>query len=80
VHMPEMDGMEATRRIREAESQGRRKIRTPIVALTASTLEGDRQICIDAGMDDFLSKPLDPEALKAALDRYASVENAVRTA
>ena len=80
VHMPEMDGMEATRRIREAESQGRRKVRTPIVALTASTLEGDRQICIDAGMDDFLSKPLDPEALKAAINRYASGDRLARTA
>ena len=80
VQMPEMDGMEATRRIREAESQGRRKVRTPIVALTASTLEGDRQICIDAGMDDFLSKPLDPEALKAAINRYASGDRLARTA
>jgi PAS domain S-box-containing protein len=70
VHMPEMDGLEATRRIRQAEASGRRKTRTPIVALTASTLEGDRQICVDAGMDDFLAKPLDPDALRAAFEKY----------
>ena len=71
VHMPEMDGLEATRRIREAEAAGRRRGRLPIVALTASTLEGDRQVCIDAGMDEFLAKPLKPEALHAVLAHYA---------
>jgi PAS domain S-box-containing protein len=70
VHMPEMDGLEATRRIRHAESTGRRRDRMPIVALTASTLEGDRQVCIEAGMDDFLAKPLNPEALRSILARY----------
>ena len=44
----------------------------PVVALTASTLEGDRQICIDAGMDDFLAKPLNPDALRSVLARYAA--------
>jgi CheY-like chemotaxis protein len=72
VHMPEMDGLEATKRIRHAESTGRRRGRMPIVALTASTLEGDRQICIDAGMDDFLAKPLNPEALRTVLSRYST--------
>ncbi|MBP6011783.1 MAG: response regulator [Alphaproteobacteria bacterium] len=71
VHMPEMDGLEATRRIRLAESTGRRRGRLPVVALTASTLEGDRQICIDAGMDEFLAKPLNPDALRATLARYS---------
>ena len=71
VHMPEMDGLEATRRIRLAEAAGRRRGRLPIVALTASALEGDKQICIDAGMDDFLAKPLDPEQLRAVLARYS---------
>jgi PAS domain S-box-containing protein len=76
VHMPEMDGLEATRRIRRAESstrskRGRPAYRTPIVALTANAMEGDRQVCLDAGMDDFLTKPLDPEALRAILKRYS---------
>ncbi len=72
VHMPEMDGLDATRRIRQAEATGRRRGRLPIVALTASTLEGDRQVCIDAGMDDFLAKPLNPEALRSTLARFAN--------
>jgi CheY-like chemotaxis protein len=80
VHMPEMDGLEATRRIREAEKVGRRKSRTPIVALTASTLEGDRQVCNDAGMDDFLAKPLDPQALTAVFDRYILGQSGARSA
>ena len=71
VHMPEMDGLEATRRIRLAEAAGRRRGRLPIVALTASALEGDKQICLDAGMDDFLPKPLDPDQLRTVLARYA---------
>jgi CheY-like chemotaxis protein len=75
VHMPEMDGLEATRRIRQAEGNGRRAGRLPIVALTASTLEGDRQVCLDAGMDDFLAKPLNHEALRAVLARYAPTAN-----
>ena len=71
VHMPEMDGLEATRRIRQAENAGRRRVRTPIVALTASTLACDRQICIDADMDDFLTKPIDPSSLRAVFTRFA---------
>jgi PAS domain S-box-containing protein len=83
VHMPEMDGLEATRRIRRAEgsTRGRRAaagLRTPIVALTANAMEGDRQVCLDAGMDDFLTKPLDPEALRAILKRFAPAGAAVR--
>jgi PAS domain S-box-containing protein len=76
VHMPEMDGLEATRRIRRAEGSTRGKrsrpgLRTPIVALTANAMEGDRQVCLDAGMDDFLTKPLDLEALRTILKRYS---------
>jgi CheY-like chemotaxis protein len=70
VHMPEMDGLEATRRIRKLETKTGRP-RLPVIALTASTLEGDRQICFDAGMDDFLAKPLNPDALRATLKRFA---------
>jgi CheY-like chemotaxis protein len=64
VHMPASDGIEATRRIRAAEADG---ARTPIIALTADALSEDRDACLDAGMDGFLSKPLDRERLADVL-------------
>src|SRR5262249_8751071 len=70
VNMPEVDGIEATRRIRAAESE-RAVARTPIVALTANAFDEDRNACVDAGMDGFLSKPLDRERLEAALAAVA---------
>ncbi len=66
LHMPGMDGLEATRRIRAMEAQYDAP-RTPIIALTANASAEDRQACLDAGMDDFLVKPLDRERLAAAL-------------
>ncbi len=72
VQMPGMDGLEATREIRKAEQLNH----TPpshIVALTANALAGDREICIEAGMDDYLSKPLRLQALK---DTMAKIQNA----
>jgi CheY-like chemotaxis protein len=66
VHMPGSDGIEATSRIRTVESE-RGGPRTPIVALTANALEEDRDACMAAGMDGFLTKPLDRERLAATL-------------
>jgi CheY-like chemotaxis protein len=65
--MPEMDGFEATRRIRAREGSGPR---LPIVALTANALQGDRERCLAAGMDDYLSKPFTRAALHAVLMRW----------
>ena len=65
--MPEMDGFEATRRIREQE--GHRK-HTPIVALTANALQGDRERCLDAGMDDYLAKPVSESDLAHVLEKW----------
>lgn len=67
-HMPVMDGFEATRRIREEEqAQG---TRTPIVALTADALAGDRERCIESGMDDYMTKPVSGAVLAAAVERW----------
>jgi PAS domain S-box-containing protein len=67
VQMPVMDGFEATRRIREAENiLGRH---TQIAAMTAHAMAGDRERCLNAGMDDYLSKPLDKVELLALIDR-----------
>ena len=71
VHMPGSDGIEATRRIREVEADGPR---TPIVALTANAFDEDRDACIAAGMDGFLTKPLDRERLGTALATAADAK------
>jgi signal transduction histidine kinase/DNA-binding response OmpR family regulator len=67
--MPELDGYEATRRIRELEADADGG-RVTIVAMTAHAMAGDRERCLAAGMDDYLSKPLRPEAVDAVLDRW----------
>jgi two-component system sensor histidine kinase/response regulator len=69
VQMPDIDGMEATRLIRDPRS-GVLDPSTPIVALTAHAMAGDRQKCLDAGMDDYLTKPIRPDALAAVLARW----------
>ncbi len=67
-HMPLMDGYQATAAIRAAESHVGRH--TPIIAMTANALQGDRERCITAGMDDYMPKPVKPEALHAALVKW----------
>jgi CheY-like chemotaxis protein/HPt (histidine-containing phosphotransfer) domain-containing protein len=69
LQMPEMDGLAATAAIRERE-QGTGE-RIPVIALTANALVGDRERCIEAGMDDYLTKPIRQEGLAAALARWA---------
>jgi CheY-like chemotaxis protein len=64
LRMPGLDGREATEALRA------RGCRTPIVALTADAFEEDRRACLEAGMDDFLTKPLKPDMLQAMLRRW----------
>lgn len=74
--MPEMDGYDAAREVRRREAVENRA-RLPIVALTANALEGDRNDCLDAGMDDFVSKPFSRHDLKRSLTRWISARAAV---
>jgi CheY-like chemotaxis protein len=67
--MPEMDGYEATREIRRRESGDRH---VPIIAMTASATESDRDRCLAAGMDDYVPKPVRPEKMEAALQRWVA--------
>jgi CheY-like chemotaxis protein len=66
VQMPEMDGLEATRQICARWPGGRRP---RIIAMTANAMQGDREVCLEAGMDDYVSKPIRVEELVAALNR-----------
>ncbi len=68
VQMPEMDGFEATQEIREWEKD--KGLHVPIIAMTAHAMPGDRERCLEAGMDDYVSKPLEPKVLFNALNRW----------
>jgi len=74
MRMPGMDGPAATRLIRASGD------RTPIVALTANAFAEDRKLCLDAGMDDHLTKPLEPDALRSALSRWTGSERLAKVA
>ncbi len=86
--MPEMDGYEATRRIREMESRRREQVermlpgeavgtprRTVIIAITAHAMQGDREKCLEAGMDDYIAKPVRAEDLQQVLERWLGRPN-----
>jgi CheY-like chemotaxis protein len=73
IQMPIMDGLETTRRIRQDESAGNGY--TPIVALTAHAMVGDEGRCLEAGMDAYLSKPIDTALLFSTLQRFLMPES-----
>ncbi|TDI55737.1 MAG: response regulator [Alphaproteobacteria bacterium] len=70
VSMPEMNGLEATKAMREAERDAGEGVRTPIIGLTAHALKGDKEICMEAGMDDYMPKPISPDALQAKIAEW----------
>ncbi len=72
--MPGMDGYEATRKIRERETRGGRRL--PIIAMTASAMKGDREKCLESGMDDYVTKPVTPENLEAVLRKWVGAASA----
>jgi CheY-like chemotaxis protein len=70
LRLPQLDGMECTKKIREVEK--RRGIRTPIIAITADAMPGVREKCIEAGMDDYLSKPFSLHQLTDKISSWAA--------
>jgi len=78
--MPEMDGFTASQTIRKLEEEGALGAsHVPIIAMTAHALHGDRQRCLVAGMDDYVSKPLDPRKFFQAIDRWARASAPITT-
>lgn len=73
-HMPELDGVAATKIWRDIEKERSHALRIPIIALTASVLAGDRETCISAGMDDFLGKPFSCDELFEVVERWLPVQ------
>ena len=71
--MPEMDGFEATRQIRKGTA-GAQYHQVPIVAMTANAMQSDKEMCMKAGMDDFLTKPIEQEKVIATLRKWLQTE------
>ena len=70
VQMPEMDGLQATRTIRKTEKTNQHNGHIPIIALSANAMKGDKERCLAVGMDDYLSKPIEPNELFKVLNKW----------
>jgi CheY-like chemotaxis protein/HPt (histidine-containing phosphotransfer) domain-containing protein len=77
VQMPKMDGFSATSEIRKMETKTGRHV--PIIAMTANAIEGSREECLDAGMDDYLTKPLTPKLLRQMIDTWLPASEQLQT-
>ena len=71
IRMPIMDGFEATENIRANEGSD---FHLPIIAVTANAMSSDKQRCLDVGMDDYLKKPISPEAIRMMINRWTSLD------
>ena len=69
IQMPVMDGIEATKVIRDPASKVRNH-QVPIIAMTAHAMKGDREVCLQSGMDDYISKPIEPQELLQVIEKY----------
>jgi len=78
VSMPVMNGHQATQAIRKAQQEDTDRTHTPIVGVTAHALTGDKERCLEAGMDDYLSKPISPEKLEAKIREWLPADIAAR--
>ncbi len=74
VQMPEMDGLEATRRLRAMEAGCGRRL--PVIGLTAHAMKGDREKCLEAGMDEYVPKPIRPDVLYSVIEKVVGVKGA----
>ena len=79
VSMPEMNGLEATHEIRDFEAENNLP-RTPIIGVTAHALKGDKDRCLEAGMDDYLSKPISPDMLAAKVEAHITTQRQIKRA
>ena len=78
VSMPEVNGIEATAAIRELEADSSQH--TPIIAVTAHAIKGDREMCMEAGMDDYLSKPISPSKLEEKINNWMNTREEAKSA
>ncbi|MBZ5506866.1 MAG: response regulator [Acidobacteriia bacterium] len=78
VQMPEMDGFAATREIRRSEQGGLERM--PVIAMTAHAMKGDRESCLDAGMDDYIAKPVNREELQQVIERVMKAKRKAMSA
>ena len=74
MQMPILDGLEATSQIRELEEKDQKENRIPIIALTASAMKGEKERCIDAGCNDYITKPINQNQLREVLEKYLGTE------